>query len=148
MDTLLNLLKSPNENRYKINILAVQLMNVDYCYIKKNAYNNLISTGDVRFLEDFESKNKIISLYEYYSWLETTNSGNLEVFNTYYFPFMLEKTDLLNPITTKDSIYNESYYKNILNSFKYTHEYALNRLKATKGHVEEFISYRDSIKGL
>ncbi|MEM9259209.1 MAG: hypothetical protein AAGA62_06145, partial [Bacteroidota bacterium] len=55
LDTLLRLITG-EENAPKINSLIFELLDVRPPYIKKNAYNSFTTSGDIRFLNDFEHK--------------------------------------------------------------------------------------------
>ena len=145
LDSLMNLLTIQSNNLPVIDKLSKDLLNLDYCYIKRNAYNSLIQSSDVRFVEDFKLKENIISLYEYYRWLESVDKTNQDFYLKYYQPFVMQNLDLLEfekPVN--EAVYNNKEFKNALSSYVYISRYRKQRLEATKSQINNFIEKYDT----
>ena len=90
LDTILNLLNSQTDYE-KVNDLTLELLNYSGAYLRKNAYQNLIESGDIRFIDEFETKKKIINLYEYYKWVESMDDLFRDVYIQDFLPLFKSK---------------------------------------------------------
>jgi len=140
VDSLLNRLKQDEKDVAKINALAMNLMAVDYTYIRKNAYNSLVETGDIRFIKSLELQNDIIGLYEYYSWIEGVGASTRATYAEQYFPFVVENLDLIDYKAQDISIYDNKLFKNYLSVYRYSVSYRLQKQKDGLEVIDSFLS--------
>lgn len=109
----------------KLNRKAMQLLALDYTYIKKNAYQSLVETGDIRFIEDFELKEDITGLYEYYRWVEGIEESARNSYAEQYFPYVIENLDLIDGTPQTIDVYTNKTFKNYLSVYRYSIDYRL-----------------------
>lgn len=137
MDTLFNLLKEKDDYA-KINQLSFELLSLGGVYIRKNAYQTLIETGDIRFMKNYEDKQRIVNLYEYYKWVESFNEISLNLYTSDYYPYLKNNFDLLEASIQEEEIYTSKEFKNILGAYSRTSK---NRLQKYKDCLIEINKY-------
>ncbi len=137
LDTIFMLIAEKRETP-KIDQFSIRLLSMSGVYIRKNAYLNFIESGDIRFMKDFEQKQKIINLYEYYKWVESFNEISSNLYSTDYYPYLKNNFDLLGGTIQSDDVYFSTLFKNILSSYSYTSK---NRLKRYEGCLKEIEKY-------
>lgn len=138
VDTLLVAVSDP-ERLEREHFLTFKAMGLQVGYLKKNAYNTLVTTGDIRFIEDFELQNDIISLYEYYKWTDGVNEMSRNTFIEYYLPYMMEYMDLSGGSLQAQDLYDNKKFKNILSTYTFSLTALLERQKATLEEMQAFI---------
>jgi len=129
-----------------INRLSLQLLALDYTYLKKTAYNSLVETGDIRFINDFELKNEIVSIYEYYKWLEGIDASTRSSYGDMYFPYVVENMDLIDYRTQNEAVYQNKLFKNYLSVYRYSMEYRLKKQKEVFGILNTFLEENKASK--
>ncbi|MGB5941634.1 MAG: hypothetical protein WBG71_02020 [Leeuwenhoekiella sp.] len=117
-DSLLILLND-FENPKKVNQFALELMNLPYSYIKRNAYNSLIQSGDIRLIKDFKVKDDIINLYEYYDWAEGMNKATEETYSNFLYPYVVKNLDLRMGTVQSQEVYQNKEFSNIISAYSY-----------------------------
>ena len=133
-----------DEDRIKReHFLTYKIMGLDYLYIKKNAYNTLVTTGDIRFIDTLELQEGIVSLYEYYTWAEGYDTMTRNVFTDYYYPYMMSNMDMMG-MPQKQEVYNNKAFKNILSSYKYSVTGRLQRQKQLEKIMTDFLEKFDT----
>lgn len=142
MDTLFTLLKK-KEDYSRINRLSFELLSLGGVYIRKNAYQTLIETGDIRFMKNYEDKQRIVNLYEYYKWVESFNEISMNLYTSDYYPYLKNNFDLLGGSIQKEEIYTSKEFKNILGAYYRTSQ---NRLQKYKDCLVEINNYLESEK--
>jgi len=142
MDTLFNLLRI-KEDYAKINQLSFDLLSLGGVYIRKNAYQTLIETGDIRFMKNYEDKQRIVNLYEYYKWVESFNEISMNLYTSDYYPYLKNNFDLLEATIQNEEIYTSKEFKNILGAYYRTSQ---NRLQKYKDCLVEINTYLKSEK--
>lgn len=128
-----------------INSLSMQQLDFVAVYIKKNAYESLIQSGDVRLINDFELKNDIINLYEYFRWAEAYDDINGEVFTGYYLPYVMTQFDLFQLSTRSPEVYTDQRFKNALGTMSYQYAGRLEKYKETRQMIENFIEKHSNL---
>ncbi len=123
----------------QINQITLKLLNLGGVYLRKNAYKNLIETGDVRFMKNFESKQKIIDLYEYYEWVEGFNQISLDLYQRDFYPYLRDNFDLRGGSVQKDEVYTSSVYKNNLAAYYRTSQNRLDKYKECLIEVDSYL---------
>jgi hypothetical protein len=144
IDTLLVELKK-DKNISKINDLSFQILSINPLYIKKNAYNTLKESGDIRFIRNFDVKNEIILLYEYYSWAEGVDKVTMGTYQDYYFPYVVKNFDLLDGKLQSQEIYLNKEFKNIISGYRYTLNMRLQQNKETLAKINSFLETNNTI---
>ena len=143
LDTL-TVVINDQERLEKEHFLTFQLMSLDYLYIKKNAYNTLVATGDIRHIDDLELQNDVVSLYEYYDWAEGYDVMTRNVFTDYYYPYIMDNMNLMKGSVQPQEVYANSKFTNILSSYKYSISGRLDRQQQLEKRVEEFLEKYDT----
>jgi len=139
IDTIFSLIKG-GEDYITINRLSLELLNLGGCYLRKNAYLSLTESGDIRFLKDFEKKEKIIDLYEYYKWVEGFDEISSELYFTDYYPYLNKNFDLINGKVQSEKIYTNKLYLNNLGAYQKTNVSRVNKYKDCLKEVEKYLS--------
>ncbi len=143
LDTLFNVIKD-KDRLEREHFLTFKLMSLDYLYIKKNAYNTLVATGDIRYIENLDLQNDVVSLYEYYSWAEGYDTMTRNIFTDYYYPYMMDNMDMIGGNVQPLETYNSKEFTNILSSYKYSLVGRLNRQQELEKRVAEFLEKYDT----
>lgn len=131
------------ERLKKEHFLTFKLMSLDYLYIKKNAYNTLVTTGDIRHIDNLDLQNDVVSLYEYYNWAEGYDVMTRNIFSDYYFPYMMENMDMIGGTVQPQDTYNGKEFTNILSSYRYSITNRLERQQQLENRIEEFLEKYD-----
>ncbi|MAT90138.1 MAG: hypothetical protein CMC35_05555 [Flavobacteriaceae bacterium] len=139
LDSLISLVQQPESSVTKMSRMSFQLMNLDYMYLKKNAYQSFIETGDVRYMKDKDFQDAIISLYEYYDWMEGLDSSTRENYLNNYLPYATEKFDLITYQPESREVYTNKLFKNYLSVYRYTIVYRLKKQKEVEERVSQFL---------
>lgn len=144
LDTLIKITAKPELDRSTAHSLSMELMSLDYLYLKKNAYNSLVETGDIRFMENSNLQNDIISLYEYYSWLEGLDILTRTSYLENYLPYATENFDLINFQSQADEIYTNKLFRNYLAVYRYSLRYRLQKQEDLIALIDEFLEKHSS----
>jgi len=110
LDTVFMLLYQENDY-HKINLLSMELLNLGGSYLRKNAYQTLVESGDIRFIHKFKVKQKIINLYEYYKWVEAFDEISTTVHLQDYYPYVKNNFDLIGGKIQEEEIYQSKLLK-------------------------------------
>ncbi|MEM6802823.1 MAG: hypothetical protein AAF696_15545, partial [Bacteroidota bacterium] len=87
---------SKQKDLMRIRSLATQLLDLQNVSLKEDAFSVLVQSGDIRFMEDFEEKRKIISLYESFSSPRKANLNIQNLYDKHFYPYLKENFDLVN----------------------------------------------------
>lgn len=137
LDTIFSLL-SQQDDYERINLLSIELLNLGVTYFRKNAFQNLVETGDIRFIKNFDVKQEIINLYEYYKWVESFDEISRSLYMQDYYPYVINNFDLITTEKQNEDIYQSKLFKNILASYKRTSE---NRIQKYRDCIKEIDKY-------
>ncbi|MFD2586619.1 hypothetical protein ACFSQJ_06735 [Croceitalea marina] len=80
----------------KIRDLATKLLDLRNMDISTNAYNVLVQSGDIRFLNNYNKKRKVISLYEDFKSVAQINTSNQNLYDNHFYPYIKTNFDLVN----------------------------------------------------
>lgn len=139
LDTLIKITGFETLDRSKAHVLAMELMSLDYLYLKKNAYNSLVETGDIRFMDNSQLQKDIISLYEYYAWLEGTDTSTRTSYLENYLPYATKNFDLITYQPQESEIYTNKLFRNYLSVYQYSLRYRLQKQKDLLEIVDNFL---------
>ena len=118
IDTMLVMIKSGADVQV-MNRQIYAMLAIGRAYFKKNAYKTLSTSGDIRFIKDFQLKEDIVKLYEYYSWTEAVDRINLEYYMAHYYPYVMDNFDMLEGRPQIREKYTSNKFKNILAGYRY-----------------------------
>ena len=138
MDTVFALLNR-SDNYSRINQLSIELLNLGGTYFRKNAFQNLVESGDIRFIKDFETKQRIINLYEYYKWVESFDEISRSLYMQDYYPYIKNNFDLVTAKNQEEKIYQSKLFKNILASYKRTSENRIQKYRDCIGEIDKYL---------
>lgn len=145
VDSLL-LLTMQSNNYEQINSLAIDLLNMGYNYFRKNAYNTLIQSGDIRLIKDFELKNNIINLYEYYNWVQGIDEVNIDAYSKNFNPYVMQNLDLLSTKVQDPEVYQSLRFKNAIATYKHFMRIRLAKYHDCQKEMEKFLLYLNELK--
>lgn len=142
LDSIIDLVLKKGASK-KINELSFKALDVGYLYVRKNAYNSLINSGDIRYISSFEKKKTIINMYEYYSWTQSLDEACRIAYLDDFLPYLKEHFDLVTAKVQEDDVY---YSKQFLNSVS-TYRYALDaKIKKFEDCSKEIKSFKNNIE--
>ncbi|RDK88336.1 hypothetical protein [Marinirhabdus gelatinilytica] len=139
LDTLINLTAQKELDRNSAHILSMELMSLDYMYLKKNAYNSLVETGDIRFMDNSQLQKDIISLYEYYTWLEGLDTSTRTSYLENYLPYATKNFDLIHYQAQAAEVYTNKLFRNYLSVYRYSLRYRQQKQEDLLAIVDEFL---------
>jgi hypothetical protein len=137
------LLLNEGKDFERINLLTIDLLNLGGVYFRKNAYQNLVESGDIRFIHKFEIKENIINLYEYYKWVESFDEISRELYMQDFYPYLKNNFDLISARVQDENVYQTRLFKNILGAYRRTSE---NRIQKYRDCIKEIDDYLNSEK--
>ncbi|MEM6772462.1 MAG: hypothetical protein AAF597_17935, partial [Bacteroidota bacterium] len=137
LDTLMGLLDK-GEDVERINRFVFQLLEVPYLYLKQNAYNSLTTSGDIRFVDDFEDKSAIVDLYEFHEQAIGMGDLLLETYKESYFNYVKNNMDLKRASPRPLAIYQERVFVNGVSSYYY---FVIRCQRLYKKHQERMQEY-------
>lgn len=123
----------------KANSITFQLMNIGKVYLRKNAYRSLIESGDIRFINDFEVKSRIINLYEFYAWVENIEKIAINNYDQRFFPYISENMDLIGGSIQQKEVYTSKKFMNALATYRYMVNNKLEKYKICLNEVEDYL---------
>ncbi len=141
-DTIFTLIASKEDFR-RVNQLSIDLLNLGGVYIRKTSYLLLTETGDFRYMKNFEKKQSIIDLYEYYKWVESFDQISITLHSSDFYPYVKANFDLIGNSIQADEVYESKLFKNILGAYYRTSQ---NRLKKYKDCLKEIDAYLERVK--
>lgn len=131
---------------HTVNNFSLALLNIGGVYIKKNAYRSLTESGDIRYIHDFQLKNEIVNLYEYYGWVKGIDELHVNMYDKSYFPYILKNLDLVEGKMQSAEIYRSKDYKNILSSYSFFLINRIQKYKDCQQEMAEFLEHLESEK--
>lgn len=131
-----------NENTAKIAGLSYQLLRFHGNYLKTVAYSSLKESGDIRFIKDFDERNDIVTLYEYYDWAKGIDDAAAETYNEYYYPYILNNFNMRAGLNQDEKTYTSTKFLNILTSYRYILQARVSQNKDTQEKMQAFLDSR------
>ena len=142
LDSILVLIHADRDYNL-INKISIDVLNLGGTYFRKNAFQNLIESGDIRFIEDFKTKQRIINLYEYYKWVEAFDEISSTLYMEDYYPYLREHFDLVSGTTQEESIYQTRIFRNIVGAYRRTSANRLQKYRDCQDEIQEFLRQQD-----
>jgi signal peptidase I len=144
-DSLLALLSEGKSSNLKtINRLSLELLELGVVYTRKNAYNSLIESGDIKLIQDFQLKNEIIKLYEYYKWVDGYEQISLDNYNKVFYPYLIDNLDLIDGSLQNEQIYFSKKFKNSVATYRYSMKNKLGKYHECLSVIEDFLEEKAS----
>ncbi|EZH73549.1 hypothetical protein ATO12_16560 [Aquimarina atlantica] len=140
IDTIFVLLNQ-KEDYNRINQLSIELLNLSGAYFRKNAFQNLVESGDIRFIKNFDTKQKIINLYEYYKWVESFDEISRSLYIQDYYPYLKNNFDLVDGKKQDEEIYKSKLFKNILASYSQTSQNKTQKYRDCFKEIERYLKH-------
>lgn len=141
IDSLLMLIEE-EASLDKINKLVFSLGNgAGYFYYRKNALKALEFSGDFSRMT-FDEKKEIVSLYEFFEWINTID---LRAFGSYneYLDYIKENLDLYSYEVQDRMTYNNKEFVNILSSYNNMLNYKIGKYNECK---EIILGFQEAFK--
>lgn len=143
LDSVINLIQK-KENFDIVNNLSLELLNLGGVYIRKNAYLNLTETGDIKFISDFSQKERVISLYEFYNWVQSFNDISMNLYREDYYPYLRDNFDLVGGTTRSVEIYTSKKFQNILGAYYRTSQNRLQKYKECLVEIDKYLQNNEN----
>lgn len=140
IDTIFVLLNQ-KEDYIEINQLSIELLNLSGAYFRKNAYQNLVESGDIRFIKNFDTKQNIINLYEYYKWVESFDEISRNLYIQDYYPYLKNNFDLVAGNAQDKEAYQSQLFQNILASYSQTSKNKIQKYRDCLNEISRYLSH-------
>ncbi len=138
VDSLIWLIRE-GEDLKTINKLSIELLTTGSAHFKKNAYNALVESGDIRFMKDFDGKSETINLYEYYKSTEFSDYIGYQYSYNPYSVYLLDNFDMLNNKVQKEDVYLSKKFGNLIGSYKYFLQQRVDMYKTGKENIDNYL---------
>lgn len=104
---LIDAIKDPYSDLQTINEQLMSVFSMRGIYLKTNAYMILKESGDIRHIEDFASKNKLIGLYEDYRYLQSLDRYQDELRTDQLMQYAHQYLDMVDGTPQARSVYQD-----------------------------------------
>jgi len=138
LDTLAQLIALGGDVE-KINQLSLELLGITTAYFKKNAFNSLVQSGDIRYVRDFELKSSIFDIYEFYKYVDFKDQIAVRTYQDRYFGFIQENFDLITYESRPIEVYQDRQFGNAIGSYQYNVKQQIAVYRDCLGVMEEFM---------
>ncbi len=116
-----------------------KLLNFEASYFKITAYNSLKESGDIRFMDDFQLRDDIITLYEYYNWASGLDEALADTYSNYLYPYVMKNVDMNSGLVQDPLIFKNIEFKNAIIAYKYILQARLGQNKTTQEKIDVFL---------
>lgn len=138
VDTLAVVVDNPSRLKQEY-WLSFKLLSADYLYIKKNAYNTMIATGDVRYIEDRKLQNAIVGIYEFYTWAEGVDVQSRSTLTDYYYPYLINYSNMTANNLQDSEPYTNQKFKNILSTYGFALDERIKKQEELVIVIDQFL---------
>ena len=142
LDSLLVLIRQ-SEDSARINPAVMQAMNMSLPFTKTTAYNTFIQTGDIRYLQDFDVKSELITLYEFYDIARIYSDLMVENYDNGFFSHIKENLDIVGQEPQTLEAYTDRGFVNSIASIRYFVHNSIAMLEQDVERMEAFIEKRE-----
>ena len=142
LDSLLILIRQ-SEDPARINPAVMQAMNMSLPFTKTTAYNTFIQTGDIRYLQDFNVKSELITLYEFYDIARIYSDLMVENYDDGFFSHIKENLDIVGQEPQALEAYTDRGFVNSIASIRYFVNNSIAMLEQDVERMEAFIEKRE-----
>ena len=142
LDSLLVLIRQ-SEDPARINPAVMQAMNMSLPFTKTTAYNTFIQTGDIRYLQDFNVKSELITLYEFYDIARIYSDLMVENYDDGFFSHIKENLDIVGQEPQALEAYTDRGFVNSIASIRYFVNNSIAMLEQDVERMEAFIEKRE-----
>lgn len=143
-DTLLEVI-SQNKNPLKIRNLSTSLLDLRNVELKRNAYEVLTQSGDIRYLRNYELKRRIISMYDSFKNVDKINQSIQNLYDNHFYPYLKSNFDLVNwgQLNTNskidEALYFSNEFANTISTYRYLLLSKLNIYKKEKEIIQGYL---------
>jgi len=137
IDSIMTLIITKGDTE-KINRLSFEILNVGYLYVRRNAYNSLINSGDIRFMKSFDQKKNIINMYEYYTWTQPLDQACRAAYQDDFFPYIKTNFDLVTSEVQESDIYYSKRFLNALSTYRFALDLKIKKFQDCQEKVKAF----------
>ena len=142
LDSLLVLIRQ-SQDPARINPAVMQAMNMSLPFTKTTAYNTFIQTGDIRYLQDFDVKSELITLYEFYDIARIYSDLMVENYDNGFFSHIKENLDIVGQEPQPLEAYTDRGFVNSIASIRYFVHNSIAMLEQDVERMEEFLEARE-----
>ena len=142
LDSLLVLIRQ-SKDPARINPAVMQAMNMSLPFTKTTAYNTFIQTGDIRYLQDFDVKSELITLYEFYDIARIYSDLMVENYDNGFFSHIKENLDIVGQEPQALEAYTDRGFVNSIASIRYFVHNSIAMLEQDVERMEAFIDKRE-----
>ena len=142
LDSLLVLIRQ-SKDPARINPAVMQAMNMSLPFTKTTAYNTFIQTGDIRYLQDFNVKSELITLYEFYDIARIYSDLMVENYDDGFFSHIKENLDIVGQEPQALEAYTDRGFVNSIASIRYFVNNSIAMLEQDVERMEAFIEKRE-----
>jgi len=129
----------------KIRNFSTRLLDMRPVDLVSDSYRVLVESGDIRYLDDYDQKRRIITLYESFDDVQNINDSNQKLYDNHFYPYLKENFDLVNwakvKIQSKEeaSAYYSNAFGNTISTYRYLLNTKMNTCKTELKMIEEYL---------
>lgn len=141
LETINSLFKlaDDDKNTAAISEKVYELLRFEASYFKTTAFSSLKESGDIRFMQNFQLRDDIITLYEYYNWATGLDEAIADTYSTYFYPFVMKNMDMSAGLNQDPVIFKTIEFKNAITAYKYILQTRLAQNKDTQEKINSFL---------
>lgn len=109
-------------------------------YFKKNAYETLIQSGDIKLIKDFATKSQIVALYEFYEYTGSIDNYQDQFRNDELLAFAMTHLDLVDNTAQGLEVYQDDRLHNVQGVSKFWLKQRQTNYQKTSQFAEALIS--------
>ncbi len=121
--------------------LSVALLDLREADLQMDSYNVLQESGDIRYMEDFDAKRRVITLYEGLKNVSDVDEYLQNLHDAHYYPYLKEHFDLVNwgKVSNEQSeAYFSSEFGNVVSTYRFL---TVSQIRVYKEQIESLKSY-------
>jgi hypothetical protein len=118
---------------------AVKILNFEYFYPQRTTFETIRSSGGLNIISDFQTRTKIIRLYNLYERPVLFDEMHKKYTDAYSIPYFLNNTDLRNISKTKHEFYYNKKFSNIVLGYLNIVRQKITALREVKSECEKLI---------
>ncbi|MFK7907406.1 MAG: DUF6090 family protein [Chitinophagales bacterium] len=144
-DSLLTEISSKKEAN-QVRNLSTRLLDLRNVDLVTDSYRVLTESGDIRFLEPYDKKREIITLYNGFDRVESINESTQKIYDRHFYPYLKENFDLANwqYINVKSEEELQKYFApefaNTISTYRFLLSSKLKICKNEKDMIDQYLS--------
>ncbi len=141
IDSAMSLINK-SEDFNQVNIISLQLLNTVGANTRKNAYRNLVESGDIQLISNIRLSQSVIDLYEFFEDLSAFDQIAQQLLIQDYYGYLKNNFDLYSGKTKPDEIYTSQLFLNLLMAYKKS---GLNQIKKYQSGIKEVNGFMENL---